>query len=180
VLDENTCCIDILSLFRKYTLILRRSGSSRCLALLSNGRSRVIPCHPRALGIYWLYLLSWKRTWFKLNKDWTEACRAVMLIVTPSVSNKDRCLEPFLFMLNTCLSLSWLDPSVWPRSQVARLRPETGLFECASEGSHCKLLVFKGRYLEVLIVLVAWCPLECGTDPARDFWVVPKVIDGCL
>jgi hypothetical protein len=39
-----------------------------------------------------------------LNKDRAEACRCA---VTPSVSIKDRFLEPFLFMLNACLSLSW-------------------------------------------------------------------------
>jgi hypothetical protein len=31
-----------------------------------------------------------------LNGDQTEACRMVMLIVIPSMSIKDRCLEPFL------------------------------------------------------------------------------------
>jgi hypothetical protein len=31
--------------------------------------------------------------------------------LSPSVSIKDRFLEPFLVMLNACLSLSWLGPS---------------------------------------------------------------------
>jgi hypothetical protein len=72
------------------------------------GRSQVISYHLRAIGIYmwhgWLYLLSWKGTWFNLNKDRTEACR---FAVTPSVSIKDRFLEPFLVMLNAGLTLSW-------------------------------------------------------------------------
>jgi hypothetical protein len=31
--------------------------------------------------------------------------------LSPSVLIKDRFLEPFLFMLNACLSLSWPGPS---------------------------------------------------------------------
>jgi hypothetical protein len=85
-----------------------------------------------------------------------------------------------LVMLNACLSLSWPNLSVWPQSQVARLRAEAGLLECASKGNHCKFLVSKGRYLEVLNILVAWYPWECGADRAHDFWVVRKVIYGSL
>jgi hypothetical protein len=32
--------------------------------------------------------------------------------LSPCVSIKNRFLEPFLFMLNACPSLSWLDPGV--------------------------------------------------------------------
>jgi hypothetical protein len=42
--------------------------------------------------------------------------------LSPSVSIKDRFLEPFLIMLNACLSLSWLGPSAWLRIWVAQLR----------------------------------------------------------
>jgi hypothetical protein len=45
------------------TWILCSSGSSRLLSPALSGRSRVISCHLRAIGIYiwhgWLYLLSW-------------------------------------------------------------------------------------------------------------------------
>ena len=41
-----------------------------------------------------------------------------------SVSVKDRfAIRPHV-ILNTCLSLSWLDNSFRPRSRVAQLRPE--------------------------------------------------------
>jgi hypothetical protein len=32
--------------------------------------------------------------------------------LSPSMSIKDQCMEPFLVMLNACLSLRWLDPGV--------------------------------------------------------------------
>jgi hypothetical protein len=87
------------------TWILSSSGSSRMLRPPLSGRSRVISCHLRAIEIYmwhsWLYLLSWKWIWLNLNKDRTKASR---FVVTPSMSVKDRFLEPFLFMLNACLS----------------------------------------------------------------------------
>jgi hypothetical protein len=87
--------------------ILCSSGLSRLLSPVLSGRSRVIFYHLRAIGFYiwhdWLYLLLWKRTWYNLNKDRMEAYRFVM---TMSVSLKDRFLEPFFVMLNTCLSLS--------------------------------------------------------------------------
>jgi hypothetical protein len=35
--------------------------------------------------------------------------------LSPFVSIKDRFLEPLLFMLNACLSVSWLDSSVSDR-----------------------------------------------------------------
>jgi hypothetical protein len=95
-------CPDII------TWILCSSELSRLLSPALSGRSRVISCHLRAIGLCiwhgWLYLLSWKRTGFNLNKDRVEPCRCA---VTPSVSIKDWFLEPFLFMLNACLSLSW-------------------------------------------------------------------------
>jgi hypothetical protein len=49
---KNNCCIYIQSLFRKYTLSLCRLGSSRLLSPALNGRSLVIFCHLRALGIF--------------------------------------------------------------------------------------------------------------------------------
>jgi hypothetical protein len=52
----------------------------------------------------WLYLLSWKRTWFNLKKDRMEACR---FAVTPSMSIKDRFAVRPLVILNACLSISW-------------------------------------------------------------------------
>jgi hypothetical protein len=168
VLIENTCCICILSLSRKYNLILCWSGSSRLLSPALKGRSQVISYHLQALGIFIYGTIGYicyhgkepGLIWRKTGK--TDAW---------SLS---------LFMLNTCLSLSWTDQSVWAQSRVAQLRPKASLFECTSEGSHCKLLVYKGRYLEVLIVLVAWYPWECSANWARDFWVLPKVIYGCL
>jgi hypothetical protein len=48
---------------------------------------------------------------------------------SPSVSIKDRFLEPFRVMLNACLSLSWLRPSGWPRIRVAQLRPGVGKYK---------------------------------------------------
>jgi hypothetical protein len=48
-----------------------------------SGRSRVISYHLRAIGQYmwhgWLYLLSWKRTWYNLNEDQAGACKAIGL-----------------------------------------------------------------------------------------------------
>ena len=44
--------------------------------------------------------------------------------LSPSVSFKDRFAVRPHVMLNTCLSLSWLDNSFRPRSRVAQLRPE--------------------------------------------------------
>jgi hypothetical protein len=48
-----------------------------------SGRSRVISCHLRAIGIYvwygWLYLLSWKRTLYNMNEDRAEVCKVVGL-----------------------------------------------------------------------------------------------------
>jgi hypothetical protein len=48
-----------------------------------SGRSQVISCHLRAIGLSmwhgWLYLLSWKRTWYNLNEDWVGAYKAVGL-----------------------------------------------------------------------------------------------------
>jgi hypothetical protein len=49
----------------------------------------------------------------------------VMTIVIPSVLIKDQIVEGPLVMLNTCLSLSWLDKSFQSRSRVAQLRPGT-------------------------------------------------------
>jgi hypothetical protein len=110
--------------------ILSSSESSRMLSPTLSGRSRVISCHLRAIRIYmwqgWLYLLSEKGTWLNLNKDRTKACRFAM---TPSVSIKIRFLEPFLFMLNACLSLSWPGPSAWPWIQVAQLGRGSGKYK---------------------------------------------------
>jgi hypothetical protein len=40
-----------------------------------------------------------------------------------SMSVKDRCAVHPRIILNACLTLSWLDKSFQPRSQVAQLRP---------------------------------------------------------
>jgi hypothetical protein len=48
-----------------------------------------------------------KESWINGNKTGRKLEGAVMLIVTPFVLIKDRNMEPFLVILNTCLSLSW-------------------------------------------------------------------------
>ena len=44
--------------------------------------------------------------------------------LSPSISVKDQFAVCPHVMLNTCLSLSWLDNSFQPRSRVAQLRSE--------------------------------------------------------
>jgi hypothetical protein len=56
--------------------------------------------------------------------------------VTPFVLIKDRLLEPFLFMLNACLSLSW--PGLESDHEAEQLNSGQAptSIKCASEGSH--------------------------------------------
>jgi hypothetical protein len=56
--------------------------------------------------------------------------------MTLSVSIKDRFLESFLFMLNACLSLSWLGLVTDHEAEKLNSGRALASIKCASEGSH--------------------------------------------
>jgi hypothetical protein len=113
-------------------LFLQKVGWAGWLGLSITIGSPVYIC----IYIY-IYMLSWKRTmcyWNEMRPGGMtivkqQGMQVLGVDLSPSVSIKDRFLEPFLFMLNTCLSLSWSGPSAWPRIWVGQLRPGVGKYK---------------------------------------------------